>query len=551
VSRMVDAVVIGAGHNGLVAAAYLARAGWSVEVLERSSYAGGAVATEELTVPGYRHDTFSAWHPLFHLSAAWAELGDELRARGLAYENFDDVVTATVRPDGSSVVARRDPAATAAALPGSDGDVYLAELELLGGLMPILGELLGTELHSARAAALSARLVRAAGTRGALAFGSRFAANARAWLESRFDGPDLGDLLAPWVLHTGMSPDDAGGAFPLLALAGALHEVGMPVVRGGSGNFADAFVSLIRDHGGVVRCDCEVSRVLVRGGRAAGVVVAGGEEVLARRAVIAGTTPTQLYGRLLAESGGAVPAAAREQAARYRYAKRAGMQIHLALSAPPRWRHGSQLGDASIVHVTPGLDAVARACAEAAEGLLPARPTIVCGQPTAADHSRAPEGGSIMWIQLQEVPFAPRGDQAGEIDTGDGTWSSELTEAYADRVVGLVGEHVDGLADSVVGRAVLSPAELARRNVNLERGDIYSGAATLDQSYLWRPLPGYGSHRTPVQGLWQCGASTYPGPGLNAASGRIVAQALLHDAAGRGVRRAVARTVGKAIARRG
>jgi phytoene dehydrogenase-like protein len=126
-----------------------------------------------------------------------------------------------------------------------------------------------------------------------------------------------------------------------------------------------------------------------------------------------------------------------------------------------------------------------------------------------------------------------------------------LSDAYADRVVGLVAEHVEGLSESVVGRAVLSPLELSQRNVNLERGDIYSGAATLDQSYLWRPLPGYGSHRTPVEGLWHCGASTHPGPGLNAASGRIVAQALLHDAAGRGMRRAVARTVGKAIARRG
>jgi phytoene dehydrogenase-like protein len=553
VNRGVDAVVIGAGHNGLVAAAYLARAGWSVEVLERAERAGGAIATEELTVPGYRHDTFSSWHPLFHTSGAWAELGDELSARGLVYENFGDVVTATVRADGSSVVAYRDPAKTAAALSGSDGGAYLGELEQLGALMPILGELLGTELHSAHAAALTARLVRAAGPRGALGFGSRMVSSARDWLTRRFSGPELGDLLAPWVLHTGMSPDDAGGAFPLLALAGGLHQVGMPVVRGGSSGFVDAFTSLIVDHGGIVRTGCEVERILVRGGRAAG-VVAGGEEILARRAVIAGTTPTQLYGRLLAAGAdeGAVPAAAREQAGRYRYGARAGMQIHLALSSAPSWRSGeARLGEASIVHVTPGLEAVSLACAQAASGLLPERPTVVCGQPTAADPSRAPAGGAIIWIQLQEVPFAPRGDAAGEIDTGDGTWTPELESAYADRVVGLIAEHVDGLQESIVGRAVLSPAELARRNVNLERGDIYSGAATLDQSYLWRPLPGYGSHRTPVPGLWQCGASTHPGPGLNAASGRIVARALLNEASGRGRRQAIMRTVGKQLGRLG
>src|ERR671915_1024171 len=101
-SRSVDAVVIGSGHNGLVAAAYLARAGWRVEVLERNELAGGAVATEELTRPGYRHDTFSSWHPLFHLSAAWAELGPELRARGLEYVNAEDVVTASVLSGGEA-----------------------------------------------------------------------------------------------------------------------------------------------------------------------------------------------------------------------------------------------------------------------------------------------------------------------------------------------------------------------------------------------------------------------------------------------------------------
>ena len=226
----------------------------------------------------------------------------------------------------------------------------------------------------------------------------------------------------------------------------------------------------------------------------------------------------------------------REQAARFRFGRRAGMQIHLALSAPPRWHGDARLGEAAIVHVTPGLDAVSAACAQAAAGLLPAVPTIVCGQPTAADPSRAPAGGAIIWIQLQEVPYAPVGDAAGELDVGDGTWTRELESAYADRVIGLLADQIEGLEASIVGRAVLSPAELERRNSNLVRGDIYSGAADLDQSYLWRPLPGYGSHRTPLPGLWQCGASTHPGPGLNAASGRIVARGLLAGGGGARVR---------------
>jgi phytoene dehydrogenase-like protein len=522
-SRSADAIVIGSGHNGLVAAAYLARAGWRVEVLERNIEPGGAVATEELTEPGYRHDTFSSWHPLFHTSAAWAELGEELRARGLEYVNAEDVVTASATPDGA-VVAHRDPERTVVGLAPADRDAYLEDVSALGAQMDLIGELLGTRLGSPQAARLAATLARRLGLRDGLAFGARLASSARGWIESRFEGRELGDLLAPWVLHTGLTPDDSGGGFQLLALAGALHQIGMPVVRGGSDNFVQAFVRLIEDHGGAVRTGVEVERIEVRDGRAAG-VVAGGEQILAARAVIANTTPTQLYGQLL--PAGAVPARVADESRRFRFSDRAGTQIHLALSEPPRWRGDDRLARAAIVHVTGGLNAVSLACAQARAGLLPAEPTIVCGQPTALDPSRAPEGAAIIWIQLQEVPYRPVGDAAGEIDVGDGTWTPELEGEYADRVVSHLARHIENLPAAIAGRAILSPTTLERRNPNFVRGDIYAGATQLDQSYIWRPLPSYGSHEAPLDGLYQCGASTYPGPGLNAASGRIVATQLL------------------------
>lgn len=522
-SRSVDAVVIGSGHNGLVAAAYLARAGWRVEVLERNPEPGGAVATEELTEPGYRHDTFSSWHPLFHTSAAWAELGDELRARGLDYVNAEDVVTASATPTGT-VVAHRDPQRTVESLAAGDRDAYLEDVSSLGEQMDLIGELLGTRLASPHAARLAATLARRLGLRDGLAFGARLASSARGWLDGRFEGRELGDLLGPWVLHTGLTPDDAGGGFQLLALAGGIHQVGMPVVRGGSDNFVRALVRLIEDHDGAVRAGVEVERIEVRDGRAAG-VVAGGEQILAERAVIANTTPTQLYGRLL--PAGAVPARVTEEARRFRFSDRAGTQIHLALSEPPRWRADDRLAKAAIVHVTGGLNAVSLACAQARVGLLPAEPTIVCGQPTALDPSRAPDGAAIVWIQLQEVPYRPTGDAAGEIEVGDGTWTPDLETAYADRIVSHLARHIENLPAAIVGRAILSPATLERRNPNFVRGDIYAGAMDLDQSYVWRPLPSYGSHASPLEGLYQCGASTYPGPGLNAASGRIVATQLL------------------------
>src|ERR671923_1429365 len=164
-TRTVDAVVVGSGHQGLVAAAYLARAGWSVEVLERNEQAGGAVATDELTLPGYRHDTFSCWHPLFRLSAAFAELGDELAERGLRYEETPEATTASVRGDGRAIIAYRDGERTAAGLDPRDRTAYLAELESFGQTIPVAGELLGTELHSLAALRLAARLGRGGGLR--------------------------------------------------------------------------------------------------------------------------------------------------------------------------------------------------------------------------------------------------------------------------------------------------------------------------------------------------------------------------------------------------
>ena len=203
------------------------------------------------------------------------------------------------------------------------------------------------------------------------------------------------------------------------------------------------------------------------------------------------------------------------------------MQIHVALSSPLRWRD-RRLDGVPIVHLSDGLDSVELACAQAAAGLLPAAPTVVVGQPAAVDPSRVPEGAGILWIQLQQVPDAPRGDAAGEIPVGEAGWDDDaLVSAFTERVLGRLAAHVENWPAVRRTAVALSPRELERRDVNLVRGDIYSGDCELSQSYLWRPLPGYGSHSTPIAGLHHCGASTYPGPGLNGASGRIVALSLL------------------------
>src|SRR5207249_7077072 len=204
--------------------------------------------------------------------------------------------------------------------------------------------------------------------------------------------------------------------------------------------------------------------ILVREGEASGVVLAGGETVTARRAVIANVTPTQLYARLL---DGEAPAAVAERGRRFRYG-RSEMQIHFALSEPPRWEGDDRLGRTALIHLTPGLDGVSRAVNEAERGLLPAEATVVVGQPTTIDPSRAPAGRSILWIQLQELPWHVKGDAAGELDTKTGDWTEELRERYADRIQARIAKHVPRLERTILKRVVLSPADLQAANPNLE-----------------------------------------------------------------------------------
>src|SRR5581483_1493601 len=206
-------------------------------------------------------------------------------------------------------------------------------------------------------------------------------------------------------------PDQATSGFMTQVIAVALQEGGLPIPRGGGAKLAEALVRLIRDHGGVCETDRDVERVLVRNGRAVGVRLTHGETIEAERAVVASVTPTQLYERLLADAD--VPPPVADAARRFRYG-RAEMQIHYALSAPPRWDGDERLARTAMVHVTPGLDGVSRAVNEAERGLLPAEATVVVGQPLTIDPSRAPEGKGLLWIQLQELPWRIKGDAGGE-----------------------------------------------------------------------------------------------------------------------------------------
>jgi phytoene dehydrogenase-like protein len=532
-TKEADAIVVGSGINGLVAAAELAQAGWSVILVERNAKIGGFIATEERTLPGYLHDTFSSWHPMFVSGPAYAAIGELLHRHGLEYRNTDNWLTASVADDGRVTLAHRDPERTAADFAyAEDRFAYLAMLQRLGANMASIGGLFGSEVRSLALVRHMTGLVRRGGLRGAEWWLRTAITSGRAYLRRDFRGHEVDHLYAPWLLHAGLSPDHAGGGLMTPLFAGILHGFGLPVVAGGAGRFVTAFGSLLASLGVCVKTNFEVDRILVEQGRAVGIEAAD-STVRARRAILASVTPTALYNRLLPED--AVDGAVRAEATSFRHG-RAALQIHVALSAPLNW-HDSRLREIPLIHLSDGSASTGIACAEAEAGLLPRYPTVVVGQQYLLDPTRVPAGAAALWLQLQEVPYAPRGDAAGELDTAHG-WTKALAEGYANRVLDRVARHASDLRDKIRGIDILTPTDLLDRNPNAVNGDPYGGSAELDQSLLWRPLASLGRHATPVDRLWHIGASTHPGPGLNGGSGHLVATTLVRHAKRAGRRQA-------------
>ena len=516
-----DVVVVGAGHNGLAAAVILAKAGRHVSVLERSDAPGGAVRTEEVTLPGFRHDLYATNLNLFMGSRFQAEFGDELRTHG-----FDVVAAskpfASVFPEGGSVGISTDAAETHAAVAAvspADADAWEELARWFGRIAPHLFPVLGEPMPSLGAARALWRGVRALGRQWPLELMRLVAQSSRELVEEHFESRELRALVATWGMHLDFAPDLPGGALFAFLESFASAANGMVLGRGGADTLPRALASLLRGSGGEVVCDAEVERIVVERGRAVGVEVRGGERYLARQAVIANVTPRVLLGRL---SDGALPADFRREAGRYRYAP-GTMMVHLALDDLPRWRAGGHLRHWSYVHVAPYLEDMTLAYAQAVAGLIPERPTLIVGQPTAVDPSRAPAGKHILWVQARVLPPAIRGDAAGTI--GATEWD-EAKEPVAERVLDLVEELAPGLRGHILGRHVLSPADLERANPNLVGGDQLGGSMHPFQHFFLRPVPGWSRYRTPIDGLYMCGAATWPGAGVGAGSGYLLGKRL-------------------------
>jgi phytoene dehydrogenase-like protein len=518
-----DHIIVGSGINALVCAALLGGKGRKVLVLERNDRIGGCIRTDEITAPGFVHDVMATTFVLFLTGPAHAALGADLARHGLEFCHTA-TPTGVLRPDGSHAIVRTDRAANIAALnaiAAGDGDRHsrdVGEIERNAGL---LFGLLGGQLWSWPTFRLLAGEAWRRGPRGLKTFAGDMLTPARSWLEGGYQSELTRALWAPWVLHAGLGPEDAFSGQIAKVIGFALEAAGAPIVKGGSRNLLAAFEALIRERGGQIRTGADVASIMQSGGGATGVRLASGEEIAAARGVICSVTPTQLYGRLLGATASADETAAVRT---YRYGK-GNFQIHYALEKPPVWKN-PELGKVALLHLTPGLDGVSKACNEAVRGMLPETPTICVGQPHALDPSRCPPGRAILWLQLPEAPREIKGDAAGKLVVAEGAWTERLREAYADRVEAILASHIEGFKESVIARKACSPADLEAMNINLVDGDPYGGSSTIDQSFLWRPFKSSINHQTSVRDLYHIGASTHPGAGLGGGSGFLLAQRL-------------------------
>jgi phytoene dehydrogenase-like protein len=270
-------------------------------------------------------------------------------------------------------------------------------------------------------------------------------------------------------------------------------------------------VQIIEANGGEVRCNARVDQITVDSKRATGVVLATGESVVAKKAVVSNVNP-RLMPKLL-------PTHVAQESGVKRVEKfqsgLATMMIHLALEELPPWTAG-EARTYNYVHIGPYMDDMAQTYTDAVAGRLPASPTLVIGQPTVTDPSRAPEGKHTLWVQVRMLP----------LELADGSNWDDISEAYADLVMAKIEEYAPGFKDVVIARSVLSPADLERYNVNLIKGDSLGGSHHPSQFFFLRPVPGWGRHRSPVKDLYLCGAGTWPGGGVGGASGSMVAKIL-------------------------
>jgi len=498
-------LVIGAGHNGLICAGTLAQAGWEVTVMEQAPRPGGAVHSSPGPLDGFLVDPCAAYFPLTRASPVFEEI--DLERLGVDWID-PPVVMVHPLPDGRSISLHRELGPTVASLEAVRPGAGRAWAELVNPLLRherLVRKLALSPLPPVAPAVALALRLRRSGIELA-----RLMAGSAATLGTRVLG---GEEPAAWLggsaVHSDLAPDSAGSAGFGFFLHLLGHLVGWPFPRGGAGRITDALMRRLTDAGGVVRCGSAVERIHSSRGRARGVVLADGTNLEAD-AVVATVSVGPLMRMLDAR---ALPEPVSRELGRWRYGL-ATFKVDFALSSKVPWRN-EEAREAAVVHVSGTLNEQIEAAHAAGLGQLPRRPSMVVGQHSVHDASRAPAGQHTLYAYTH-VPARRDGDDATIVDLME-----QRIEAFA-----------PGFRDLVLARSVRSPERLELENPSLVEGDLAGGSVEIDQQLIFRPVPELARYRTPLPGLYLASASTHPGPGVHGVPGAGAARAVRADASG-------------------
>ncbi|MFB7666302.1 phytoene desaturase family protein [Kitasatospora sp. NPDC056138] len=517
---MADAIVVGAGPNGLVAANLLADAGWEVDVLEAQDVPGGAVRSDRGVDPAFVSDVFSSFHPLARASPVIEAL--RLEEYGLRWSHAPTVLAHPL-PDGRCATVHLGLNETRERMERCFGAADAAAWERLTSLWtsmdPHLLHTLFTPFPPLKPAAALARALRADGVLRAARF---MTVPVRRLAEEEFTQPGAGLLLAGCALHADLLPEAVGSAAFgwLLAMLG--QQFGWPVAVGGSSTLTQALVRRFESRGGHVHCGQRVREVVVRSGKALGVRTADGQAYRAGRAVLADVPATALYGQLVGWEH--LPSRLREDLGRFQW-DFSTFKVDWALSAPIPWA-AREAAAAGTVHLGADLDELSDYALQVTTGRLPRRPFALLGQMTTADPTRSPPGTESAWAYTH-VPQKITADLG--YDSIAGRWDTRESEAMANRLERQVERFAPGFRSRIFARRILSPSVLEALDENLVGGALNGGTAAVHQQLVLRPVPGTGRPETPVRNLYLASSSAHPGGGVHGACGANAARAALRS----------------------
>lgn len=524
--QVYDVAIVGSGHNGLVCACYLAKAGLRVIVLERRHVVGGAVCTEDDLIPGYKIDVGSSAHIMIHLTPVVQEL--ELEKFGLDYLDCDPFAFAPLADGSGAIYFWRDVERTCesiARVSPPDAERYRDFVREWGQLNEGVFEafLKPPTLRNLGRHAFLPHLKRRKAGVNSMALVQKLMSSYGALVKETFEHEGLRAAMT-WLAAQSGPPPTAMMSGDFVGWHAMLHRSGLKRPRGGSGALTQALARCLEHHGGCVRVSAPVARIEVENKAVTGVRLAGGERIAARRVVSNAHVMTTLLHLVGAEN---LPNGLAQRVKNIRVGNGFGMVVRCAMSALPHYTAAPSLnGCAEDCHkglqlLCPSPSYIDHAYADYLAGRPSTNPAAVAMTFSAVDPTLAPEGRHVLFIWGQYYPY--------EMANG-ARWDS-IAEREADRLVDVVNQYAPNVRDAVLHRFVQTPLDIEQR-FGLLRGNVMHVEMEFDQMFFFRPLPELSAYRTPIKNLYLTGASTHPGGGVFAASGRNTAQVVLGDVQG-------------------